>query len=389
MASSSLLTCLQSALLDTDLLLKHSASGKDRETCELLKVMLRNLKAFVVLCAGVFDADTNKTLWRSSLRPFEDMVRRNEANIHPLCLNLSGNDAETERKAFGLASHFQSQIQYSMGELKQCLVPLSDFSSRRSTSLTPNEFCEIICCVLENMHYCISLMPLYWGDIVRSRVESSAKGLEEQTTFLNCLLCFSPEATQDMLAHTVVDVAFDAASLVFKYGQVLRADEETRESLTYEMLTDVQGMKNRQHQLHETYYALTLSCSKFPRQPLAPTQEGIDVNNEAFGLIKSVLDYLIPILWKILGANTGWAISMKDQLQGLLRALRSLRETLLKQRHCSSNSNIKKDIGAVVCDAGVLIYLLYGTSTEVDLEILQDLLESIETILAEVENNQK
>ncbi|CAI9106645.1 OLC1v1005848C1 [Oldenlandia corymbosa var. corymbosa] len=374
MACSSLLACIQFSLLDIDLLLKHpSLHAVDDDLCNLLKFRLRNLKIFAVLSEGVLGEDASLA---SFLGRVEDTICRNAEKFHPLCLHLAGSDAGM---AIDMAYEFCSQLQSLMEEPKEWLVALSDPARQQSTSLTTNELFKIISCMLQNIEDFIALLGNYDSENV-SGFEISMKIVEEQMTLLNAHVCFAHQrsvvAMQDLLVHTEA-IVFNAAFLLYLYEDFYGSTAQTKERLEVEISTIAEKMKNRQHQFYEIY-SQALSSSKFPGRSLAITLQDID-DDDAFTAIKKALNCIIPSLWDILRMNSGRLVFMKDQPQQLFEALRSLRKTILKTQW---RSNIKKDIGAAICDAGVLVSLLHKTN--VDLGLLQDLLETIKSLLAEV-----
>ncbi|CAI9107969.1 OLC1v1007466C2 [Oldenlandia corymbosa var. corymbosa] len=94
---------------------------------------------------------------------------------------------------------------------------------------------------------------------------------------------------------------------------------------------------------------------------------------------RDFLDSLISILWDILQSDSGRPYFMKDPRQILYEGLRFLR-TILKPEDV--NEKIRDRIGALVCDAGVLIFSFFLKPAEIN-PALQELIRRINLVQSE------
>ncbi|CAI9113458.1 OLC1v1014064C1 [Oldenlandia corymbosa var. corymbosa] len=370
MDSNTIAASMGSALHDLDFVLNKlfPSSYKSRR----IQSQLNKLKIFLLISPRNLD---NRQLHDSSLPSF---FQRIEDTVHKLAEKFHHPDAEPQTTLDESEAHeIQTNIESLLGEIDEWYFTLRDSVLLQliGSVLIIDDISKIFTSILE------LLLPE--DQIYTEGIEA----LVEQVRFLQTLICFvGYNPTPQLLAHAK-DVAI-RTHLHFMCPRALHGtpDEETlddEERLDELLLKWVQTIKPRNDPRVSEIYIQALITSKLSRLSLVSADQHID--DGGFIASKNFLDCLIDHLWELLQANnvTEALLSVKDHMQALYPNLRSLR-TVLKQNQQLLPDNIKSDIAFLLYDAGVLIYSLYQTDTEVDLGYFHDVLKTFKTVLLQL-----
>ena len=249
----------------------------------------------------------------------------------------------------------------------------------KSNSALRDEFMELFNFLLKNLEDIV-----IWGEACDSRLAKLLEPLQEKLVFLRTFILFPSlqgKPKRKLLEHCAV-VALSAAHLCyicwfFKYDyQELNWMDSKISELTEKIL-------RVDHRAHLTYICVLESGTTSPT--LSAKKDVIIVAE----FVDSLLGHLGELL---LNCPAYFVVSLKHQLRMLFEGLRFLRNILNKEKYDGIEGKIKDLIGAVVNDAGIVIFSLYqndlqeASAEEIDVKLFC-LLGRINTIKAAVDES--
>ncbi|CAI9113436.1 OLC1v1014039C1 [Oldenlandia corymbosa var. corymbosa] len=339
-----------STLHDLDFLLNTPSPSSGGRIIEdsYLRIPLKKLQTFV-LVSSRRNLDNPNQLPSSLLHRIEETVHRLAEEFHP--------DGE-QRPDTSVFTEFEREFLSLLDEIDEWYFNLRDSLRLQLLSgslVTIDDISKLISSILE-------LLEVYLD-------RKGSEDVLEPVILLQTLICFVHKPTPQLLglAKNVVIHLY----LCFMCRRALEepSGEETfaKRWLDDLLLHWVQTIEPSNPQVSEIYTE-ALRSSKLSTQLLDDVAFNIAANN--------FLDSLIHNVWDLLRINSVSLLYVKDKVVEFYRKLRSLR-TILKQQH-----NIAQDdIVFLLHDAGVLIFSLYQTHTELDLRCFHDLLETFKTVL--------
>nr|XP_027082418.1 putative late blight resistance protein homolog R1B-23 isoform X2 [Coffea arabica] len=265
----------------------------------------------------------------------------------------------------------------SYSKLLDCLL--------KSSSLRIEEFMEFLDSLLENLGD-INFLGEACDSRFETLFEALFEALQEKLVFLKNFILFArmqsklDEAQKELMKHCGV-VALSAAHLCYAFW-FFRDDDEVLCGVELKISRSIEKIKPVYHEVRSAY----IGVLKFQSSSLT-----LSTQRDMF-IVGDFVDSLLGNLWELLqNCPTAFMVSLKHQMQILYDGLRFLRNILKKQqeRYDGLDGRTKDLVGAVVNDAGVVIFSLYQKGIEEVLAMEIDAmifcsLHKIELIKAEV-----
>ncbi|CAI9107965.1 OLC1v1007461C1 [Oldenlandia corymbosa var. corymbosa] len=326
-------------------------------------IRLRNLKAFVVVSARKLNKDARGL--ESLLARIEDVVSRYAKKIHrPFDASTASISMPRLRIIFNEIPRLEEEIDDEGWFVAPADLAVEQQSS--SSCLTADEILEITDSVLGNLVDFPMIFSTGGATLV-----SAMEALYTPMKFLRSFLLFAVEETcaenrhiKDLLTHFEA-VAITAARVFINSPIDDELDERWCQRMQFNCSNLFPKIKPMDPQVCHTY---TKALSSFRSSGRLRGQA-----------CRDFLDSLISILWDILQSDSGRPYFMKDPRQILYEGLRFLR-TILKPEDV--NEKIRDRIGALVCDAGVLIFSFFLKPAEIN-PALQELIRRINLVQSE------
>ncbi|XP_027082319.1 putative late blight resistance protein homolog R1B-8 isoform X2 [Coffea arabica] len=249
----------------------------------------------------------------------------------------------------------------------------------KSNSALRDEFMELFNFLLKNLEDIV-----IWGEACDSRLAKLLEPLQEKLVFLRTFILFASlqgKPKRKLLEQCAV-VALSAAHLCYicwffryDYQELNWMDTKISELTDKIMRVD--------HRAHLAYICVLESGTTSPT--LSAKKDVIIVAE----FVDSLLGHLGELL---LNCPAYFVVSLKHQLRMLFEGLRFLRNILNKEKYDGIEGKIKDLIGAVVNDAGIVIFSLYqndlqkASAEEIDVKLFC-LLGRISTIKAAVDES--
>ncbi|CAI9112077.1 OLC1v1012454C1 [Oldenlandia corymbosa var. corymbosa] len=386
--SARVIACVDSVFHDLELQLNDLLPQFDLQLFhfDLARHKLEKIKAFVVVSGTQLDHMDVAKLASFWLR-IETTVSKYGNQIRPL-LRYSYFNRNLPDSHKNIIFEFLAEISSLEGETAEWYVTMADSLYLRQQSVV------ISCSSLVTTDEVLTIMSFSFeilDSLRQSELTVQGEALVEQMTFLQSLIRFVGDDTQDLLIQEFlvhVKVLAVQIHVLFMCPEALDGELE-EESLSDDddddderpndiVLTLLQKIKPTDNFVYQAYTQALIS-SKLSRQSLAPND--LDMDPDAFKATKNFLDSIISYLWEILLGNCVHPFSIKDQLQELYGGLKTLRTTIKQQQLPNKLAN---NIGIVLCDAGALVFSLYQRHRGPDLGLLQELLKTIKATLVQL-----
>ncbi|XP_027082295.2 putative late blight resistance protein homolog R1B-17 [Coffea arabica] len=364
---------------------------KDDHALNELKVELRLVKTFF-LCA-------RKLCNPSKTGLLEDSVKENGQQFNSFLLQLE--DGLHPRELAGAASNFRRILKNCRQKISEMYVEMLDFllksvsqgrdrydycnkshnsyleSFLESSSPSRDEFLEFFYLLLENLEDIV-----IWGEACDSRLAKLLEPLQEKLVFLKNFILFASlqgKPKRNLLEHCAV-AALSAAHLSYICWSS-KYDNQELDGLGLKISELIDKIKPFDHRALLTYIRVVESGST---SPTLSTKKDIIIVGE-------FVDSLLGHLWELLlNCPPCLMVSLKHQLRMLYEGLQFLRNILTKEKCDGLDERIKDLVGALVNDAGLIIFSLYqnnireASAKKIDIQLFC-LLEKIKIIMAEVE----
>ncbi|XP_027082305.1 putative late blight resistance protein homolog R1B-8 isoform X2 [Coffea arabica] len=352
---------------------------KDDHDLKELKVELSLVKIFF-LCARKLCYSSERT------EILQDSVRQNWQQFCSFLAQLEHGLPPSELA--GAISNLRRILKSYRQKFSKLYVEMPDLSFNRygyvdslsqSSSGLRDEFMELFNFLLKNL-----VDIVIWVEACDSRLTKLLEPLQEKLAFLKTFILFASlqgKPKRKLVEHCAV-VALSAAHLCYicwffryDYQELNWMDSEISELTDKIMRVD--------HRAHLTYICVLESGTTSPT--LSAKKDVIIVAE----FVDSLLGHLGELL---LNCPAYFVVSLKHQLRMLFEGLRFLSNILNKEKYDGIEGKIKDLIGAVVNDAGIVIFSLYqndlqeASAEEIDVKLFC-LLGRINTIKAAVDES--
>ncbi|CAI9096587.1 OLC1v1032770C3 [Oldenlandia corymbosa var. corymbosa] len=365
---------------------------------KLLMGKLRCLRTFII-CSRRFGNETHlnndaDTTLGSLLVRIEDVVCRNHRAIKDYCdfLLLEGDDDPTfSGKKVG---KFRRDVESFEEEMKQWYTSFPYYYSQLSSSpVMPIQVIHIADSILESVEDFLFL-PVDVTHFPPPPVEA----FKENITFLRNFFRFAtlpgadePRGLQELFTYVeplAINAAHITECLFSSRNYYLKPSPIQASNIDGMILSISAWMEKIKHfdsQVYATHTRVLASLKHLIRELPVPALNIFD-DDPTFNIMENFLVSLLYCLSEMLERDTVPVVSMKNQLQALYEALRSLRLILKEQPNMFVDVKIR-DLGVVICDVGVVIFSLYHKEdTVIDVGV-SDLLEKIGVIHTKVEEH--
>ncbi|CAI9113403.1 OLC1v1013999C1 [Oldenlandia corymbosa var. corymbosa] len=365
-STTNIASSISSTLHDLDFVLQKLSHSDLTIFHQRLICYLHSLKIFLLISARNLDNQGDDADLPSYFLRVEDTVHKLGEQFHP--------DGELTQLDSSVAREFANYFRYLHEELHDDVYTDRQPSMLLKLSgsvLTIDDISAIISSILEliehlNIHsYCGGMGALL-----------------EQVKVLQTLICFVDFHPTPQLLDYAKNVVIRVHIHFMRPRALHQLD---RERFDYMLFKGVETIKPNTNPQVAEIFTQSLISSKLSRQEvsLAPTHHQQIDDDATFIATKNFFDSLLSYLWELLRINPVGTLSVRDQMQELYRKLRSLR-TILKTKLQPPN-NIKADIVSLLYDAGVLIFSLFQSHTQVDPGCcFHDCLETTKTILLQL-----
>ncbi|KAL3512872.1 hypothetical protein ACH5RR_025589 [Cinchona calisaya] len=278
----------------------------------------------------------------------------------------------------GTASKFHQVVNSFKQEVTESFAKMSAESLNYASSPSRDKFMEFFHSLLENLEDI-----LIWSkQACDSRLETLLEPLQEKLVFLNNFIRFSRMQGKDehQLMEHFGGVAVSAAYLCYLCW-FSRDDDRVFDGMDLKILELMEKIKPRDQQVSAAYIGIL----EFRSFTLSTNADMLIAGN--------FVDSLLSNLWDLLlNCGASFMVSLKHQMRILYEGLHLLRNILMKHRDKYNGLHERKKdlIGAVVNDAGVVIFSLYqnrideALAKEQDVKIFR-LLEKIKLIKVELQ----
>ncbi|XP_027172725.1 putative late blight resistance protein homolog R1A-4 [Coffea eugenioides] len=360
---------------------------KDVHDLKQLKVELSLVKIFFLCARKLCYSSTRTEIFRDSVREncqqFCSFLSQLEHGLPPS--ELAGAISNLRR----ILKSYRQNFSKSYVKMPDLLFHRYRYRSESrnsnvdslltSSSGLRDEFMELFNFLLKNLEDIV-----IWGEACDSRLAKLLEPIQEKLVFLRTFILFASlqgKSKRKLSEHCAV-VALSAAHLCYicwffryDYQELNWMDSKISELTDKIMRVD--------HRAHLTYICVLESGTTSPT--LSAKKDVIIVTE----FVDSLLGHLGELL---LNCPAYFVVSLKHQLRMLFEGLRFLRNILNKEKYDGIEGKIKDLIGAVVNDAGIVIFSLYqndlqvASAEEIDVKLFC-LLGRINTIKAAVDES--
>ncbi|KAL3518713.1 hypothetical protein ACH5RR_021302 [Cinchona calisaya] len=381
-----LMTCIGSIFLEKlQLLVCKRDCHKDDLCLNKLKVEIRLVKTFLLFAVEYIHNEQLYTLLgrlRDGLLP---IVQQFYTCLHGLEDRLLPSDlARAASKFRQVINSFKQEICEAYFEMSGCILQgITLLPGRMShlfrSSCLGEKFIELFSSLLENLEDI-----LIWAKETHdSRLESLLEPLQEKLLFINNFIHFvrmqGCEDNNQLMEHGEV-VAVSAAYFCYCCW-FYRDDHQVFDRMELKISELIEKIKPVDPLVRVAYIGVLVH---------GPFTLSTERDMSTAG---NFVDSLLSSLRDLINHRTSFIVHLEHQMQILYERLQFLRNFLMKhhEKYNGLHARINYLIGAVVNNAGVMIFSLYQTemeeasTREIDVKLFR-LLEEIEHIKAEVED---